>query len=90
MLFSLYYDLNRDGAAGASGGDGVEVDDVDVAFAASGEDDDVAVGEGVGGHGDEALGILLRLVTKQLARVVGKGKHVDPVHQHRDQTLFLN
>jgi len=68
--------LNGDGAARASGGDGVKVDDVDVAIATSREDDDVAVGEGVGGHGDKALGILFRFIAKKFSGVVRKGKDV--------------
>ena len=62
---------------------------MDVAFAASGEDDDVAVGEGVGGHGDKALRVLFRFIAKQFSGVVWKGKDVDSVYQHSDQTLFL-
>ena len=52
---------------------------MDVAFATSGEDDDVAIGEGVGGHSDQTLGILFGLVAKQLPGVVGKRKHLNAV-----------
>lgn len=81
--------LNGQGTARAPLRDGVEVDDVDMASATSRKDDDVAIGEGIGGDGDQSQGIVFGLVTEELLRIVGKGKDVDAIEQDGDEALFL-
>ena len=62
---------------------------MDVASATSWKDDDIAIGEGIGSDSDQTQGIVFGLVTKELLRVVGKGKDVDAIEQDGDETLFL-